>query len=145
MSEEIRVVTSDKYVADTMALVLWLENRKLPPKIKEIFENASVFSPYRNCIIWIPPIVLAEIGYLSEKGRIDTNLLEVEKYMIPPSVCNFRIPWNDFEAIKAAFEITDIPELHDRLIAGVGRALQCKILTNDPKIIGSDFVETLWD
>jgi len=37
-----------------------------------------------------------------------------------------------FGVIKAAFEITDIPELHDRLIAGVARHLNLPLITNDP-------------
>lgn len=142
--EGVRVVTPDKYVTDTMALVLWLENRKLPPKVKEIFE--STFSIQSGeCIIYIPSIVLAEVGYLSEKGRIETNLHEIEKRLLPPDTNGFYVYGHHFEDIKTTFEITDIPELHDRLIAGVGRTLQCKILTNDPKIINSNFVETLWE
>jgi predicted nucleic acid-binding protein len=142
--EGIRVITPDKYVTDTMALVLWLENRKLPPKVKDIFEKTLSIPPWES-IIYIPSIVLAEVGYLSEKGRIETNLLEIEKRLLPPNTGGFYVYGHQFEEIKTTFEITDIPELHDRLIAGVGRALQCKILTNDPKMINSKFVETLWE
>ena len=34
-------ITPKKYVTDTMALVLWLENRKLPAKVKGIFEATT--------------------------------------------------------------------------------------------------------
>jgi len=41
---------------------------------------------------------------------------------------------------EAAFEITDIPELHDRLIAGTARHLNLQLITNDPEILDSAFV-----
>jgi hypothetical protein len=44
------------------------------------------------------------------------------------------------EIIASAFEITDIPELHDRLVAGTARYLNVPLLTNDPDILGSKFV-----
>ena len=46
-----------------------------------------------------------------------------------------------FEVIKAAFEIMDIPELHDRLIAGTARHLGLPLITNDPVILNSTFVK----
>ncbi|WP_164490090.1 hypothetical protein [Runella sp. SP2] len=68
----------------------------------------------------------------------------VEK-LILDSKDRFVVFTHGMEDIKSAFEITDIPELHDRLIAGVGRFLQLEVLTNDPKIINSAFVRTLWE
>jgi predicted nucleic acid-binding protein len=53
-----------------MALVLWLERQRLPQEVKAVFENAE----NDNAGIFIPAIVLAEIGYLSERSRIETNL-----------------------------------------------------------------------
>ena len=47
--------------------LLLLENRKLPEKTKQIFERAE----RGEVEIYIPAMVLAEIGYLSEKGRIE--------------------------------------------------------------------------
>ncbi|MDP2766938.1 MAG: hypothetical protein Q8O41_05750 [Candidatus Methanoperedens sp.] len=50
---------------DTMALILRLENRKLPKKTKQILKRAE-----RDEVeIYVPAMVLAEIGYLSEKHR----------------------------------------------------------------------------
>lgn len=53
----------NRYCTDTMAYVLFLEKRKMPPKIKAIFENAEKgFTE-----ILIPAMVIAEIAYLAEK------------------------------------------------------------------------------
>lgn len=136
-------ITPEKYVTDTMALVLWLENRKLPAKVKGIFEATTSLLASKSQV-FIPGTVLAEIAYLSEKNRIDTSLQAVEK-LILDSKDRFVVFTHGMEDIKSAFEITDIPELHDRLIAGVGRFLQLEVLTNDPKIINSAFVRTLWE
>lgn len=64
----------NRFIADTMALVLRLEKRKMPSKIKKIFEQAEA----RQVEVFLPPIVFAEIGYLSEKERIDTTLEELK-------------------------------------------------------------------
>jgi len=61
---------SNSYIADTMALVLRLERRRLPQEVKAVFEEAE----NDNAGIFIPAMVLAEIGYLSERSRIETTL-----------------------------------------------------------------------
>ena len=50
---------NNSYVTDTMALVLILENRKLPQTVKNIFQDAET----NNGSLLIPAIALAEIGY----------------------------------------------------------------------------------
>ena len=43
-----------------------------------------------------------------------------------------------------AKEITDIPELQDRIIAGTAVMLGLKLITKDETISKSAFVETAW-
>lgn len=127
-----------KYVTDTMALVLRLENRKMPEKTKQIFEKAE-----RNEVeIYVPAMVLVEIGYLSEKHRIDTNIKEVKDYCENHSAIKEKEI--TFKAVENAFTIDDIPELHDRIIAGTAMEVSLELLTNDPKIEESSFVKTIW-
>jgi len=38
----------------------------------------------------------------------------------------------------------DIPELHDRIIAGTALKVGTKLITNDPIIARSKFVEIIW-
>jgi predicted nucleic acid-binding protein len=128
----------EEFVTDTMAIVLFLEKRKLPIQIKNIFERADA----GDVFIIIPPMVLAEIAYLSEKNRIDLSIASLENYIKQHP--NYKIAFMGIDEIKAAFEITDIPELHDRIIAGTAKSLNVKILTNDPVIIASKFIESLW-
>jgi PIN domain nuclease of toxin-antitoxin system len=47
------------------------------------------------------------------------------------------------EILKTASEINDIPELHDRVIAATARYLDLPLITNDPAIRASEFVNIL--
>ena len=126
------------YVTDTMAIILRLEKRKLSRKVKTIFESAEK----GKIKLIIPAMVLAEIGYLSERNKIDTNLLEVQDYCKNhPSVQTAHI---SAEVIYKSFEINDIPELHDRIIAGTAYLINLELITNDPIIIDSKYVSTIW-
>lgn len=132
-------------VADTMAVVLHLENRRKPAAAKAWFTAAE--KAERR--VGISTITLAEIGYLGQKGRIGLTPADVVAYAYRYStiVLASLTP----EVVMAAFAISDIPELHDRLIAGTAHAefllhkTPFPVLTNDPVITASAFVETVWD
>lgn len=129
------------YVSDTVALVLWLEKRKLPQTVAAVFKSALEEPDIYT--VWIPAIALAEIGYLHEKGRIEISPSDVLLFLQnSPQALQLRSL--DAAIIVNAFEINDIPELHDRLIAGTALYLDCPILTNDPVIERSRFVHTIW-
>lgn len=59
-----------EFATDTMGLVLRLEQRRLPQRIKQVFEAIE----HGEGTLAIPAMMLAEIGYLSERRRIDTSL-----------------------------------------------------------------------
>ena len=121
-----------------MALILVLENRKMPKKVKAIYEEA-----FKGTVkILIPSIVLAELAYLSEKQRIDTNISEVKKLLNSYDTIT-ELPLS-LRIIEIAFEIKDVPELHDRLIAGTAKEIDIPLLTNDPDINSSSFVKSIW-
>jgi predicted nucleic acid-binding protein len=129
---------NDAVVADTMAVVLRLERRRLPQNVRTLFEEAERGIKR----LYIPAMVMAEIGYLSERGRIETNLREVNSLCESfPAIKVFPITR---EVILKTFEINDIPELHDRIIAGTAYSLQLPLLTNDPIITGSRYVTGIW-
>ena len=87
-------------------------------------------------------MVLAEIAYLAEKNKIDTDLQEAEVYI--DKYKNIKERPMTINTVKMAFDIDDIPELHDRLIAASGKALDIEIITNDPDIQKSRHVNTIW-
>jgi len=128
----------NKYIADSMAFILRLENRKMPLYAKKKFEMAEK----GQAEIVVPAMVFAELAYLSERNKIDTNLNEAKKYLDKYTLIN-EYPLT-YKTVTFAFSIDDIPELHDRLIAAVGKELDAEVITNDPVIEHSRHVKTIW-
>lgn len=126
-----------EYVTDTQALIKFMQGKKvINEKIHQVFLSAD---NGENTII-IPAIVLMEVLYLFEKNRIDIGLLRVEELFKSQ---NYQFEPLGLEVLKTAMEITDIPELHDRLIAATARYLDIPIITNDPQIENSRFVKKI--
>jgi predicted nucleic acid-binding protein len=87
-------------------------------------------------------MVSAEILYLSEKRKIDISLSDVAAHLRQhPKYQEYPM---SFAVVRTAEQITDIRELHDRLIAGTARLLDRALITNDPMIQASAFVQTVW-
>ena len=129
---------ASEFVTDTIGLVLRIERRQLSEKVKSIFDSVE----FGNTIVYVPGIVFAEILYLSEKQRIRTSIDEVEDYLKEHP--NYKEYSLNFAVIQSTAEITDIPELHDRLIAATARQLDLELITNDSVIQASAFVKTVW-
>lgn len=106
-----------EFVADTIALVLRLEGRRMGNAAKAAFDAAES----GTATIHVPSMALAEIMYLSEKGRITASLHDVSDYLNRYPCCK-ECPMS-LAIIQAASQISDVPELHDRLIAGTARWL----------------------
>ena len=129
---------ASKFVTDTMGLVLRLEQRRFGSTAKALFEAMET----GTAIIHVPALVFAEILYLSEKKRISLALHSVEDYLARfPNYREFPL---SLGVIQTAADITDIPELHDRLIAATARIRNVELITNDPVIQASAFVRTIW-
>jgi predicted nucleic acid-binding protein len=127
-----------EYVTDTMGLVLRIEERKLGPVAKAIYDEIESGS----VSIYVPAMVFAEILYLSEKRKIEITLNEVGEYLKKFPNCR-EYPMS-LAVIQSSATITDIGELHDRLIAGTAHLLNLALITNDPEIQASEFVKTIW-
>lgn len=128
----------NEYVSDTMALVLWVEKRKLSPAVKAVFQDVE----QGKATVYVPAMVSAEILYLFEKGRISVSPTSLASYLGQHS--NFRECSMNLAVVLATAEIKDISDLHDRLIAGTARFLNRPLLTNDPVIRASTFLTTTW-
>ena len=68
---------TSKFVVDTMGLVLRIEQRRLGPMVRPIFDAAES----GNATIYVPSMVFAEILYLFEKRRSDLSLRAVVDYL----------------------------------------------------------------
>lgn len=125
------------YVTDTQGLVKFMMGKKV---INDAAHQAYLSADKGESTIIIPAIVLMEVLYLFEKSRIQIGLLQTEDLM---ESRNYRFEPLSFEILKTASQITDIPELHDRLIAATARHLDLPLITNDPVISESKFVRIL--
>ena len=127
----------DSFVTDTQALVKFMMGKKL---INEQSHQAYQSADRGETIIIIPATVLMEMLYLFEKHRIEVGLFHIEELF---KSRNYQFEPLSFDILKNASEINDIPELHDRLIAATARYLGLPLITNDPVIRSSYFVEVL--
>jgi predicted nucleic acid-binding protein len=126
-----------EYVTDTQALVKFMMGKKV---INDKSHQAFIDADKGACTIIIPAVVLMEVLYLFEKNRIDISLFDTEVLLKSK---NYQFEPLSLEILKTASGITDIPELHDRLISATARYLDIPIITNDPLIQKSQFVTIL--
>lgn len=130
---------ANDFVTDTMGFVLHLERRRMSVSVRTIFQQADT----GEAMIHIPSLVFAEMLYLAEKKRIDVTLAQTTEFLAThPSYQEYPL---SLAVVRAAGEIVDVPELHDRLIAGTARLLNLHLLTNDPVIHQSAYVRALWE
>jgi len=127
----------DSFVTDTQALVKFMMGKRI---INDKSHQAYQSADNGKSTIIIPAIVLMEMLYLFEKNRIDVGLLQTEELFKSQ---NYQFEPLSFDILKTASGIDDIPELHDRLIAATARYLGLPLITNDPVIKSSRFVEVL--
>jgi predicted nucleic acid-binding protein len=127
----------DSFVTDTQALVKFMMGKKV---INDRSHQAFLSADKAESAIIILAIVLMEVLYLFEKNRIDISLFQTEDLLRSQ---NYQFEPLSLEILKTASEITDIPELHDRLIAATARYLDIPLITNDPVIRASEFVDIL--
>ncbi len=124
-----------KYVTDTMALIKFMNGQQvINETIDSIFHEADNGSN----IIVIPAVTVFEIGYLFEKRRIPISVHDVKNILDSTNYIEEKL---SVDIIETSFEISDIPELHDRLIAGTARHNNLELLTNDSTILKSSFVK----
>jgi PIN domain nuclease of toxin-antitoxin system len=132
-----------QYVTDTHALCWHLTgNPKLSAKAKKIFQEAD--SGVHQ--ILIPSIVLIEMVYLAEKGRIgDSSLNQVLELIDTIGGSYDEVPLNK-DTVKALQNIhrEDIPDMPDRIITATAYQLDLPLITKDEKIKNSRVVSVVW-
>ena len=132
------VVPPRLYVADTVALILRLEKRAMGGNARQVFLAVG----QGQAKLLLPAMVFAELMYLVGRKRITATLSDVEVYLSTYPACR-EAPLT-LAIVKAAQTITDISELHDRLIAATAIHYKAVLLTNDMTISASTHLQTLW-
>jgi PIN domain nuclease of toxin-antitoxin system len=126
------------YVADTHSLVWYFtDDSRLGEKALRAFEQTT-----QEGIVIIPSIVLAEIIFISKKGRItltfEETLERIDEYE------NFDIAELDVNILKVVDKIEADLEMHDKLIVATSLFFQTELITKDKRIKEAGIVTTIW-
>jgi predicted nucleic acid-binding protein len=127
------------YVLDTNVLIWALTKReKLSPRVSIIFEAAV----RGETELVVSAIVIAELFYSDKKWGWFDDFAPTYSEMKAQSY--FRFVSMDADDILDFTRDAAVPEMHDRIIAGLARRLDLPLLTVDPLITASGVVEVIW-
>ena len=127
------------YVADTHAFVWFLTNDpKLGKEAHSILQKAD---EGKETII-VPTIVLAEMLQICENKDVSLKFRDILSKLA--SSTNYVSYALDVEVLIKAQDLSEIREMHDRIIVATAIITNCKILTKDSVIKQFNKAETVW-
>ena len=132
-----------QYVTDTHALYWYMmEDSRLSPKIKKIFKEADAGLHK----ILIPGIVLIEMVYLGEKGRISDSSVTKVLELLETTEGSYDVAPLNKETVKALQQIPReaVPDMPDRIIAATAYQMGLPLMTRDKQIKRSRAVSVIW-
>jgi predicted nucleic acid-binding protein len=127
------------YVVDTNALIRYLmHDKKLGKQAGEIFGAAE----RGETRLILSAISLAELYYANRKHRWFHDFAEVyQKLKVSPF---FRfVPFKPDQILDFDRDAS-VPEMHDRIIAGLPRRVGAPLIASDPLIVQPNIVQTVW-
>lgn len=129
---------STAYVVDTHALVWRLTgDPRLSPGATAIFNAAE----RGDVTLLLSAIVVAELYYLNRKHHYLDFTGTMHWLMAAPYV--HLVAFTVEHAIDLEHDEV-VPEMHDRIIAGIARRLKVPVLTRDPFITRSGVAQIAW-
>jgi PIN domain nuclease of toxin-antitoxin system len=130
---------NDKYVADAHALVWHItDDKRLGEEARAILTQAD----QALALVYVPTIVLAEIMYLAERGRIKVAFSDVLT-AVRDSAGYLTYPFDE-SVLERAAEARNIPELFDRIIVATAILTGATTITKDEAITTAQIVKTVW-
>jgi PIN domain nuclease of toxin-antitoxin system len=126
------------YVTDTHSLVWYFtDDTHLSKNALEAFEETI-----NEGIIIVPSIVLAEIMFIANKGKIsltfEETLKRIEEYE------NFDIAPLNAEILKVADKIETDLEIHDKLIIATALYFKSALITRDDRLRNVGICSIIW-
>ena len=127
------------YVTDSHSLIWYLlDSPKLSFNANEAFKTVE----QGKAKLLIPAIVIAEIVFIVQSGKVQTDLdsllLKIQESD------NFQILPLGLDELICLKEQTEIPEMHDRFIVCEAVVHKAKIITKDKEIKDSGVAEVVW-
>lgn len=129
----------NSYVTDTHSLYWYLINSPLlGANASAAFDEAD----QGTAKIYISAIALAELYYLNKKHGNPIDFAATFGQLQQSSQFEL-LPFNPEEVLEFTANAA-VPEMHDRMIAGVAKRLNIPCLTCDKQIVGSSLVQIVW-
>ena len=126
------------YVTDTHSLVWYFtDDQRLSKKALKSFE-----STVNEGQIIVPAVVLAEILFIAQKGRIPFGFTATVAKI--EALANFEIVPLDLDVLKIAESIAAPLEMRDKLIVATAIRYEACLITRDEQITKSKTVKTIW-
>jgi predicted nucleic acid-binding protein len=127
------------YVTGTHSLLWYLYDvPRLGPNARAAFGTVGA----GDTTLLIPAIVLAVVVYIIERRRHDMNIGETLERITEAD--NFHVLPFDLDSARALISLTEIPEMHDRMIVAAARAYGAPLITRDEAIRRAGVVECIW-
>ncbi|MCZ7362604.1 MAG: PIN domain-containing protein [Candidatus Methanoperedens sp.] len=131
---------ADRYVIDTVAFIYYLTGI-LHGKAEKIFQSAEK----GDMKLIIPSISIGEAIYVFKKQKKSRADEEISKMLENLGKCAYievkELELQDWKNVA----VSNIPELHDRMVVAIARKYKVPLITNDSEIIRSGEVKTVWD
>jgi PIN domain nuclease of toxin-antitoxin system len=124
---------------DTHALIWYLlGDKKLSQTALTIFKAAEK----GDTRLLLSAIVLAELYFANAKFKWFADYKTVYKDILSKPYFKF-LPFDHHHVLQFDRDVA-VPEMHDRIIAGVARRLRTPIITSDPLITAAGIVTIVW-
>ncbi len=121
------------YVVDTHILIWHLQSStRLSPQARSIWAQVDC----GEAIALVPTIVLVEMIYLAEKGRIDEGLLKIAVDRLEEGSENYHVTPLDLAVVEGLSRVprSVVPDMPDRIIAATALAHGLPLLSRDSSI-----------
>ncbi|MHB8628632.1 MAG: type II toxin-antitoxin system VapC family toxin [Aggregatilineales bacterium] len=126
-------------VVDSHALIWYLTGDKKLSKTALMIFRAAERGETR---LLLPVIVLAELYYANVKNKWFDDYKSVYQELLSKRFFKF-LPL-DHRHILEFDRDAAVPEMHDRIIAGVARRLRIGLVSSDPLITAAAVIKVVW-
>jgi PIN domain nuclease of toxin-antitoxin system len=127
------------YVVDTNALLWYLtQDKKLSKRASDIFAAAEG----GETRLYLSVITLAELYYINQRWHHFDDFTQLWNDLKSKPYFRF-VPFRPEEVAQFAQDAA-VPEMHDRIIAGLARRLRAPLVSSDPLIRDAKIIQVVW-